>query len=594
MNPQDDGASTAARRKTLLVCLSLGLLTFLAYVPLFSNSFVNFDDGLYVTGNRVVQAGLTREGISWAFTTTHAANWHPLTWLSHMLDVTLFGLSPAGHHLTSLLFHIANTLLLFLLFRKMTGALWKSALVAALFAVHPLHVESVAWVAERKDVLSAFFWILTTWAYLRFLERRRPGRYLWIVFFFLAGLLSKPMIVTLPFTLLLLDAWPLGRLGRLGRRATPLRLLVTEKAPLFLLSALSCVATFLAQRMGDAVVTLADLPLGYRIANALSSYASYLAKMIVPASLSVFYPYPAGYGSIPELVTAAGLLLFLSGGAVLLRKKFPWLPIGWLWFLGTLVPVIGLVKVGPHAMADRYTYIPLIGPFMIFAWRTGEIADRWGVRRVVSASAAGILLLALTAATARQAGYWHDGATLFGHAADVTKNNWVAQINLGEALAGQGRPGEAIPHYREAIRIEPGSAIAWNDMGQAFKELGNAETAIDHYREALRIDPEYAMALYNLAAACDGLGRHEEAIRHYREAIRIRPDYADAVNGLGVALAQSDRVAEAEASFRKALALDPHMEEAQRNLARILSMQRNDSGHQPAGGTLERIPPRGG
>lgn len=552
-----------SRRLELIICLFLIVATLAIYWQAGNHEFVSYDDPTYVTENRFVQKGLTLESISWAFTATHASNWHPLTWLSHMLDCQLFGLNPGMHHLTSLLLHIASSILLFLVFRRMTGALWCSAFVAALFALHPLHVESVAWVAERKDVLSAFFWLLTMWSYTWYVERSGINRYLLVLLFFIMGLMSKPMLVTLPFVLLLLDYWPLGRfqLGQSGNYKildipkSPVRRLILEKVPFFVLAMISSVVTFIVQQSGGAVSSLDAIPLKIRTANALVSYVSYIGKMIWPHKLEVIYLHHM----LPGWQVAGACLLLLSVSLLVVRivKKHPYLAVGWLWYLGTLVPVIGLVQVGVQSMADRYTYIPLIGLFIIIAWGVPELVARWRHNKIGLTILAVSLLSVLMATTWTQVRYWKNSITLFQHAIDVTANNCVAHNSLGMALAEQGDTTKAIEHYYEALRIQPGLVIVHNNLGNIMAKQGKLREAIKYYSEAVRIKPDYAKARYNLGIVLAHQGKFREAIKHYSEAVRIKPGYAMAHFKLGFALAQQGSFGEAISHYSKAVRLNP-------------------------------------
>ncbi|HEY0512079.1 MAG TPA: hypothetical protein VGH73_09255 [Thermoanaerobaculia bacterium] len=438
-------------RSAGLLGAALTLLTLTACLPTLHNGFVNLDDGLYVTGNRWVRMGITRAGLAWALTANVGNNWHPLTLLSHMLDCQLFGLDPAGHHATSLLLHLANVLLLFAALRRMTGAVWRSAAVAALFAVHPTHVESVAWVAERKDVLSALFWILAMAAYERYARRPSLGRYLPVALAMALGLAAKPMLVTLPFALLLLDVWPLERLSLGWKR------LAAEKLPLLALSAASSLITLRYQR--TSLAPLDALPWGLRLANAAVSYAAYLGKTLLPRHLAVFYPLPI---EIPAWKTAAATALLAAITALALWKarRAPWLLVGWLWFLGTLVPVIGLVQVGRQAMADRYLYIPSIGLFLAIVWGIWEVAELGAKRRAVLATASAAAILALAVETWAQAGTWRDSVALYRHALSVTRDNYVAHVGLAKALVGKGDLAGAEAQYRAALALRPALAEA--------------------------------------------------------------------------------------------------------------------------------------
>ncbi len=443
------------RRHRLEVIVSVVLImaTLAVYWQVQNHEFVNYDDDLYVTDNPHVKAGLTREGAIWAFVATHAGNWHPLTWLSHMLDCEVYGVNPWGHHLTNLLLHIGNTILLFLLFRHVTGAVWRSTLVAALFALHPLHVESVAWVSERKDVLSTLFWLSTMWTYLRHVESPGFRWYLLALLSFALGLMAKPMLVTLPFVLLLIDYWPLGRLqfgqsNRTHESMTPglqrssVSSLIFEKVPFFAISAVSSTVTYIVQLSAGAMPSQDVLPLQVRTANALVSYISYIGKMIWPHHLAVSYPHPGSNLPLWQIAGASLLLVFISALVIRGAGRFPYLVVGWLWYLGTLVPVIGLVQVGSQAMADRYTYVPLIGLFVIIVWGAPNLVRRWRHGRFLLVSSSGVLLLTLMACTWLQTSYWKDSFTLFQRTLDVTADNWRAHNGLGlalEPLDGRGR-----------------------------------------------------------------------------------------------------------------------------------------------------------
>jgi tetratricopeptide (TPR) repeat protein len=543
--------------------LSLGLIAInlVVYVPVRHHEFINFDDPQYVVENRLVREGLTWAGVAWAFTTGYAGNWHPLTWLSHMLDVQLFGLDAGAHHLTSVLLHVANTLLLFGLLYRMTGALLRSAFVAALFAVHPLHVESVAWVAERKDVLSTLFFMLTLHAYAAYTRRRRPAGYALVLGLFALGLMAKPMLVTVPFVLLLLDYWPLARARSATRRG-----LVLEKLPLIALAVASSVVTLVVQQRGGAVKGLDVLPLGRRLANAVVAYAAYLGKTVWPAHLAAIYPYPA---SLPWGWVAGATFGIIGVSVLALRaaRRYPYLPVGWLWYLGTLVPVIGLVQVGGQPTADRYTYIPLVGVFILAAWGTADLVARRPQWRLAVAAAAGMLVVGCAAVARRQVQYWRGSIALWEHAISVTRENYRAENNLGLLLSREGRPAEAIPHFVEALRIKPDFAEAHNNLGFALADQGRTREAIAHYTEAVRLIPAYVEAHNNLGVALSGEGRNDEAIREFQEALRLDPALAVSHNNLGAALAKQGRLEEAVRHFSEALRLDPDYADARRNLA---------------------------
>ncbi|HVO83821.1 MAG TPA: tetratricopeptide repeat protein [Syntrophobacteria bacterium] len=573
-------------RRELAVCLLLLAVTLAVYWQIGDHQFIRYDDTIYVTDNPHVKRGLAWSSVVWAFTATEEANWHPLTWLSHMADCQLFGLRPRGHHLTSLFLHLANVLLLFVVLNRLTGALWRSAFVSALFALHPLHVESVAWVAERKDVLSTLFWLLTMLAYARYVEKPTRARYALTLVAFALGLMAKPMLVTLPFVLLLLDYWPLDRVAA-GRRSDepskrrrkkirpseqrlPLSRLVREKTPFFVLVAISSVVTFSFQQRAGAVVDTEIFPLSSRMANALVSYLRYIGKMIWPSGLAVLYPHPGT--SLPLWWGAgAGLaLLGLSILVVLVLRRRPYLAVGWLWYVGTLVPVIGLIQVGVQAYADRYTYVPLIGLFIMIAWGVPELLGGWAHARTVLAVSAATALAALTACTWIQLGYWKDSLSLFSHTLQVTTKNYVAHNNLGNALADRGKVEEAISHYAEALRIKPDHAEAYNNWGTVLEEQGRFEEAVDRFRMALKVKPDYAAAHSNLGLALERQGRHEEAIAQYLEALRLDPTYAQAHNNLALALAARGQQDEAMAHYAEALRLRPDYAEAHNNLGHLL------------------------
>ncbi len=576
-------------------CIWLILITavLLVYWQVGDHEFINYDDNAYITDNAQVQKGLTSKGIIWAFTTSHTGNWHPLTWISHMLDCELYGLNPKGHHLTNVLFHMANAILLFVVLRWMTGAIWRSGLVAALFALHPLHVESVAWAAERKDVLSTFFWMLTMVAYVHYVNRPGGKRYLLVLITFSLGLMAKPMLVTLPFVLLLLDYWPLNRFNPravpgsvedqpLGFRSSgddksPILKAVMEKTPLFLMSLFSCVVTVMAQQEAGAISTLEIVPFKLRMANGLVSVVAYMGKMIWPQDLAVFYPHPVSDLQIWKPVVAGLFLLILSTVALWVAQRCRYVLVGWLWYLGTLVPVIGLVQVGEQAMADRYTYVPLIGLFIVVVWGFADLVKGWRSRRWVVSVSAAVMVLALMAGSWLQVTHWKNSVRLFKHALDATSNNYVAHYTLGNALALQGNLTGSVSHYNKALQIHPNFAEAHNNLGNALALQGNLTGAISHYNKALQINPDHAEAHRNLAVGLDRQGRHQEAIQHYAEVLRISPHDAQSHNNLGVALAEQGRLKEAVAHFTEALRIDPNFKEAQRNLDLSLGLMHKSS-----------------
>ena len=576
------GASpvSPARLKVRLA-LALFALTIGAYLPVLSHGFLrSFDDAQYVTDNAPVRRGLNAEGFRWAWTTFYASNWHPLTWLSHMLDCQLFGLDAAGHHLTSLLIHTANTLLLFLVLARMTAAPWRSALVAALFAVHPLHVESVAWVAERKDLLSVFFGLLAVGAYVLYTERPGVVRYLLVAAAFVLSLLSKPMLVTLPCLLLLLDYWPLRRRGGRPREpsgAGPARLagptpavLMLEKLPLLALSAASCVVTVLAQ-MGQAVVAVDRLALDRRVGNALLACVGYLRKTAWPADLAAFYPYPPDAPPAWQVVAAGALLGALTAGAFLLRRRRPALLVGWLWFLGTLVPVIGLVQVGGQSMADRYTYFPLIGVFLALAWAAPDGVGRiWKPAPRVAASAAAGVLAGCVVLTWIQLGYWSDEETLWRRALQVNEENAVAHVALGIVIYPRGDVDEAERHFVRGMQLAPRYDLAYSSLGTSRLRQGKTDEALALFRAAAEISPTTALHRNNLGLAFLRKGDRDEAGRNFREAIRLEPATAEYHFNLAAVLdEQGDREA-ARAERDEGLRLDAGWPERTRRVAEAL------------------------
>lgn len=564
---------------------ALVLMTLTVFGRVLGNDFVSFDDDLYVTSNARVQAGVTVQGTIWALTALDNYNWHPVTWYSHMADVQMFGMRPWGHHLTSLLLHVGNAVLLFLVLTSMTGAVWPSAFVAALFAVHPAHVESVAWIAERKDLLSAFFGFLALLAYAGYVKRPGPGAYLLLTLLFALGLMAKPMLVTLPFVLLLLDYWPLARLGEgarapgnglLPKRIT-LQRLVLEKVPLLALAAVSCVLTYVAQEQGGALSSLERLPTATRLANALVAYAGYLRMAIWPWPLAFFYPHRGQTLGLVEIAGSALVLAALSALAVRHAKRHPYLLVGWLWFLGTLVPVIGLVQVGLQSMADRYTYIPLVGLFIATAWGIAAAARSWCWGPRVLGSAAGVALSIFMAVSWVQAGRWRDSETLYVHALDVTEDNWLAHNNLGVVLYARGRIDEAVTHYHESIRLNPVNAQARINLGAALIGQGHMDEAIAEFREAARLKPDDPMPHFNLGVTLQQKGLRDEAIAEYRTALRIRPDMVSAHNNLGGSLFEQGNVEEAIVHFRAAVEAKPGDARAHVNLGIALA-SRHDLG----------------
>ena len=568
----------SARDTALALALFLGTLA--AYAGVSGHDFVGYDDPIYVTDNQIVQRGLTGEGLRWAFTATHASNWHPLTWLTHMLDVQLFGLDAGRHHLVSVALHAVNALLLFLFLRTTTRRTWPSFLAAALFAWHPLRVESVAWVAERKDVLAGLFWMLTLSAWVRYARRPAAGTYLVVLASFALGLLAKPMLVTLPFVLLLLDHWPLRRAERgLGR-------LVREKLPLFALAALSCVVTLIVQRRGGAVAPLDEIDLALRAQNALAALGTYLLQTVWPAGLACFYPHPALVADEPR---TALLLPALASGVVLVvlavlavraARRRPYLLVGLLWTLGTLVPVIGLVQVGLQSHADRYTYLPLIGVALALAFGTAELArarpGRPAWRRGVVGVAAAALAACL-ALTLRQVETWRDSFALWERALAVTDRNWIAHANLGQVLVDQEEYERAVDELRAAVLVLPHYTDGHNNLGLALLHAGRPAEAEASLERALVIDPDHPEARNNLGIAKLRLERPEEALREFRGAVERAPEYTSALVNLGLLLSQTGADAESVRHLQRAWELEPGLVAAGQGLAWLLATSRDDA-----------------
>jgi protein O-mannosyl-transferase len=584
----------------MLVATLLVLLTIIAFWPLQHNGFIDsFDDNAYVTENIFVQGGLSLRGLTYAFTTTKTAYWHPLTWLSLMLDSQLFGLNPKGYHATNLFFHLANALLLFLILENMTKALWPSALTAALFALHPLHVESVAWVAERKDVLSTFFWLTTTGAYLRYVRQPGRGRYCLLLLSFALGLMTKPMLVTLPFTLLLLDYWPLGRFhlppppaarrGKGGKqpylRFAPQ--LIWEKVPLLILSILASLLTIHTQKW--AIASLEQIPFAPRLGNAFLSLVLYLEKMIWPVHLAILYPSLKDSLSWGQATAAALALLAISLLVLKGARKYPYLPVGWFWYLVTLVPVIGLVQVGSQSMADRFTYVPLIGIFIILAWGLSDLTAKWRGRELWLGAAAALGLVALMTLSWHQLGYWRNSKSLFEHAVEVTENNSMAYSILikeyekvgqldkatemfqkatktdnyplayyyyGELLVNHNKFNEAIPILEKAIKYKNNFAPPYNVLGLIYDGQGKSNEALILFQKAIEIDPTYGDAYNNLGIYYATAGRYGEAVAMFQKAVKFNPTSQN-YNNLGLALAKQGNLNQAIDMLREAIKVDP-------------------------------------
>jgi tetratricopeptide (TPR) repeat protein len=565
---QEHSGSLDSKGTVFGVCVLLVLAVFLVFGQTLRYEFPNWDDDVYVYQNPVVQKGLTWEGFRWALIYGDIGHWHPLTWLSLMLDHQVYGLNLGAYHLTNVLLHAATAILLFLVLRRMTGFLWRSAFVAAVFAIHPLRVESVAWLAERKDVLSALFFMLTLGAYVGYV-RRPPSmiRYGAVVLCFALGLLSKNMLVTMPFVLLLLDYWPLNRLSAFSPQILLRR--VAEKIPLFVLAVGSCVATALVSEK----LTAGRLSIGLRMENAGVSYITYLWQMIYPSGLACLYPNPTNDLPLWQVAGAAGLLLALSGAAWTFRQTHPWLVVGWFWYLGMMVPVIGMVQISYYAHADRYTYLPQIGLYLAIVWTAMDLTISWRSGRQILGVGALSVIVALMVCTWKQTSYWRTDEVLWERALACTSGNYVAHNNLGYDLAHQGRPAEAIEHYQKALEINPDFAEAHNNLGTALLNQGRLEEASEHYHQALDKDPAFAEAHNNLGILLTKQGGTAEAIEEYRKAIELNPNCAEFYNNLGNLLAAQRWADEAIGQFQKALEVEPDNAKVRYNLANILSAQ---------------------
>jgi tetratricopeptide (TPR) repeat protein len=597
--------TAGTRGLSLGVCLFLIAITWLVFGQTLGHEFVNFDDHVYVYENPVITGGLTLPGIIWAFTHSHARNWHPLTTISHMLDCQLFGLNAGGHHFTNVLLHTIAVVLLFLVLRQMTGgptrtgSVWQSAFVAALFAIHPLHVESVAWISERKDVLSGVFFILTLGAYVRYARQPSAARYIMTSILFACGLMSKPMLVTLPFVLLLLDYWPLDRGPTFAKLPSPkrfgesratarqadvgsqwsvVRSLVFEKIPLFALSGASCLATLLVQR--QAAGSIDQLPFAWRVNNAIVTSIAYIWQMLWPVKLAVFYPHPDNRLLFWQVILAMALIIAITAAVIASRQKRPYLITGWFWYLGMLVPVIGLVQVGEQARADRYTYLPQIGLYLALAWTIADLSVSWRRRREILGVATATLITALTWRALIQASYWKKSETLWTHTLAVTTDNGVAYNNLGFIFLQRGELDEAISHFQTALNIRAnnpqthynlGSALVHNNLGNALVRKKLVDEAIAHYEKAVELRPDYADGHYNLGSALLQEGRIDEAIAHWQKTVSIQPNDAEAHTTLGDALLRKGEIGQAIAQYQAALEFSPQSISTLNNLAWALS-----------------------
>ena len=558
-------ARPAAVSTFALVSVALVLVTLAIYWQVRTHEFVDIDDTIYVVDNPQVRGGLSSPNLKWAFTTDTAANWHPLTWLSHQLDVTLFGMAPGMHHMVSVFWHVLNTLLLFACLRFMTGALWRSAFVAALFAVHPTHVESVAWVAERKDVLSTCFWIGSMWAYAAWVRKPDWWRYALSVALLAIGLMAKPMLMTLPFVLLLLDIWPLRR------TTVPWTRRVAEKIPFFVLTMASALVTVNFQQRGGAVGTLELITAGDRAANAIVSYGRYLRSLVWPTDLSVFYPYEMDLGFM-RIAVAAAVVLALTALAWRVRASQPAVLVGWLWFLGTLVPVIGLVQVGMQSHADRYTYIPYIGLFIGIAWGGRALALRAHIGPSFLRVVAAAIVIALATMAHTQAATWVTREGIWLQALNVNENNARAHNALGAVYGNRGETEAAIVEFREALRLRPDMTEArdiYANLGKALLSSGKAEDALPYLERARDLNPARADVRNDLALASFALKRTEEALASWREAVRLNPRFEQAFYMMGMVLAGEQRIDEARRAFSEVLRINPARKDAQDALAAL-------------------------
>jgi Flp pilus assembly protein TadD len=560
------------KRSDLVILLGLAVMTFGIYAQVIGHQFITLDDPTYIRENPNVNRGVTLAGLAWAFSTFDVANWHPLTWISHMIDCQLFGTNAGRHLLVNMLIHAANTLLIFYFLFRTTHARWPSALVAALFALHPLHVESVAWASERKDTLSTFFGLLSLIAYVRYAGAPSISRYAWVAITLALGLLAKPMLVTWPFVMLLLDYWPLRRLQRLGAsdQLSVLRKFVVEKLPLFALVAVSMIITFLAQSHGGAVRTFAAAPAGFRFSNGVVSYAKYLLLTFWPNDLAVYYPLAPTGIPIWQVIGAALLLIGITALCLFQRRNRPYLIVGWLWFLGTLVPVIGFVQIGGQTMADRYFYIPSIGLFIALVFGLADFAKRWRVAPLLSAGAAVAVLLILATLTNAQIYRWRDSFTLFSHTLAVTPPNLHIEHNLGLALGASGRYDEATAHFEKALQIDPNFYDGLVGMGVTRSFQGRGGEAIEYFRTAIRLQPDAPKAHAQLALALWNQNREQAALEEIRRASQLAPKDADIRADFGVALGLSGRIPEAIEQLHEALRLNPNSADAHNNLGLAL------------------------
>ena len=583
LQPAIEANAGKERQQRAVISILLLLATLAAFAPALRCGFVNYDDNVYVYENSAVTHGITLAGVRWAFSDTHTGNWHPLTWLSHMLDCQIYGLAPWGHHLSSIALHALSVVFLFTTLREATGALHRSAFAAALFALHPLRVESVVWIAERKDVLSGLFFMLTLWAYVRYARRRRRlSSYLPVITMFALGLLSKPTLVTLPFVLLLLDAWPLDRFKN---GWFPL---VVEKVPLLALAAAVSAATLLTQHGG--IQSVHSLPIQERLGNAVVACSAYIGQMFYPAKLAVFYPLVHGGSSLRTIAAAFFVVSGVSLLAFVLRRAHPYFLTGWLWYLGMLVPMAGIIQVGMQSRADRYTYLPQIGLYIAAAWFGHAVCLRTGPRNTGRAFAC-MTLIAIFFCTRRQVFYWKDGESLWTHALACTPANFVAHNDLGNALVAKGHIREAVPQYEHAIAINPDYAEAHCNLGAALIEEGKTSLGVLELERAVQAQPDYGPAHYALGNALLAEARVDEAISEYRKDLETRSEYPETHNNLGSAWLRRGNVPEAIVQFRDALRVRPDFAKAHYNLGNSLQQQGDFAGAAAEYGVAIEIEP---
>ncbi|PKN51618.1 MAG: hypothetical protein CVU55_11810 [Deltaproteobacteria bacterium HGW-Deltaproteobacteria-13] len=543
----------------LIVIFLIGA-SFVTYERILNNGFINCDDDQYITENLHIQSGINSESVKWAFTTTHFSYWHPLTWLSHMLDWSLFGANASGHHLVSLILHIGAAVFLFLFLNKTTNSLWPSAFAAAFFALHPLRVESVAWAAERKDVLCMFFGMASLYAYAFYTENSKPFRYLLCLTLFALALMSKQMMVTLPFVLMLLDYWPLKRWQKAsdvqGKGFISAKKLLWEKIPFICLAIAASVLIFWTQNKGGMIVSMKELPLISRFTNIIISYAAYLGELFYPINLAVFYPYASFIPSWKVFISGM-ILIVITLVVIDYVRKLPFLFVGWFWYMGTMIPLIGLIQTGAQAMADRHTYLPSIGIAMMLAWGIPSLIQNEATRKKILFPATMVLLIIMSGLTWKQCGYWKNSVMVFHHALQVTENNYLAHGNLAAALLADGKNEEAIDHYKKAVLIKPNSATPYDLLGNAYTKLGQYPLAIDNYNKAILLKPDYANAYSNRGTAYSGLGRKERAIEDYTQAIRLQPDYADAYYNRGTTYFESGQYQKAAQDYDETIRIKP-------------------------------------